>query len=379
MKFKSFIFTLLLLLYSTSFSKTLIVAEYRIDKNKVGNYTYLYGYKFQKGKFLHKTKIFGAPTFRKGIPGSYVRYDLGTNFIYQNRYVISGVGNVIDLKKRKLVVEESDDFIKAKGNILVFHRNNLYGSGYKILNLNTGSYTYAKNFKNLKGIPSPDFKYGLLKGSYYKKNKFYYQIYINNRKNQSKIIVKNAGVGTILSKFASTTSKVPMLWINKSNFIYAHYSKINKNYKVNLRLVNINGKTKSVKQIKNISPSRVNSSFSKDKKNRIIFTCSTGIFIVNINNGQLSLTKENNLWNSFSVDINNNGSNETIRFNNKIIGKFWCSAYQSETTEGYIATEYGPSGSNLGYPKGIKIWNKYTKKWITIDIPWVCDIIGWIE
>jgi hypothetical protein len=48
-------------------------------------------------------------------------------------------------------------------------------------------------------------------------------------------------------------------------------------------------------------------------------------------------------------------------------------------TENAIAIEYGPAGSNLGYPKGIKVWSNYTKSWMTIDIPWISALIGWIN
>ncbi|RYE30988.1 MAG: hypothetical protein EOP48_31680, partial [Sphingobacteriales bacterium] len=70
----------------------LIVAEYRIDSPRVGNFTYLVSYNLRDGILISKDTIFGAGTNKKGVAGSYVRYDLGRNFIYQNRYVISGTG-----------------------------------------------------------------------------------------------------------------------------------------------------------------------------------------------------------------------------------------------------------------------------------------------
>jgi hypothetical protein len=41
--------------------------------------------------------------------------------------------------------------------------------------------------------------------------------------------------------------------------------------------------------------------------------------------------------------------------------------------------EYGDHGSNLGYPKGIKIWTAQQNEWLTFDLPWVNSIVGWIE
>ena len=38
-----------------------------------------------------------------------------------------------------------------------------------------------------------------------------------------------------------------------------------------------------------------------------------------------------------------------------------------------------PAISNLGYPKGIKIWNNINNTWTSIDNELICDMIGWIE
>ena len=81
----------------------LFVAEFRIDTPRAGNYTYLVSYNFENGKLQSKDTILGAETFkedRKGRFNRYVRFEFGRNFIYNNRYVVSGTGNVIDIKKK---------------------------------------------------------------------------------------------------------------------------------------------------------------------------------------------------------------------------------------------------------------------------------------
>jgi len=40
---------------------------------------------------------------------------------------------------------------------------------------------------------------------------------------------------------------------------------------------------------------------------------------------------------------------------------------------------YGNVGTNLGYPNGFKVWTQATKSWITIDLPRICTIIGWVN
>jgi hypothetical protein len=64
-----------------------------------------------------------------------------------------------------------------------------------------------------------------------------------------------------------------------------------------------------------------------------------------------------------------------IKFKDENIGKIWCD--NPETGCGYFAAAYGDFGSNLGSPKGIKIWNRYTQDWTNIDIPSISTLIGW--
>ena len=68
---------------------------------------------------------------------------------------------------------------------------------------------------------------------------------------------------------------------------------------------------------------------------------------------------------------------QILRFNGREIGRWWSGG--ARTTEGFIAFEYGDVGSNLGYPKGVKVWNNITEKWVTLDAKWTNEIIGWIE
>src|SRR6187551_504514 len=93
--------------------KSLIVAEYREDKSGLGSYTYLVSYNFRDGKFISKDTVLGSlQEPDESTPWFHVRYDLGKNFIYQNKYVVSGVGNVIDLETKSFVMKASDEFIE---------------------------------------------------------------------------------------------------------------------------------------------------------------------------------------------------------------------------------------------------------------------------
>jgi hypothetical protein len=54
-----------------------------------------------------------------------IRFDLGPNQVYRNRWVITAYGNVIDLQEKKVLVDQHDRFVRASGDSLVFYTNDI--------------------------------------------------------------------------------------------------------------------------------------------------------------------------------------------------------------------------------------------------------------
>lgn len=354
--------------------KSLIVAEYKKDSTRVGSYTHLVKYNFIQGKFTSKDTILGAPVTRENIPGSYVRFDLGKNFIYNNRFVISGIGNVIDLKTKSLVIEDSDEFVASYGDSLVFRSNNKYkGSGFLILNLKTKSYGFVqdKNYRNIKGLLSPDLKHGIKVDQ----STIPYRILLCTSQNSCQTIVSDCGSGTRLLPYSSFIPNVATLWLDNFNFVYAKYSST-----VEIWKVNIETKSNDLLGVVDSVPQAIsNAYFFTDLNKNLLFTCAQGTFWVDHNHKTLLAVSERNHGNQFTSDLKGDENGVIIRHNNEIIGKLWCNCFDAVTSTDYYAVEYGDPGSNLGYPKGFKVWSSESKKWQTVDVPWLCAIIGWTE
>lgn len=63
-----------------------------------------------------------------------------------------------------------------------------------------------------------------------------------------------------------------------------------------------------------------------------------------------------------------------IRYRGTEIGRCWCDA--AATAPGQISVEFGPVGSNLGYPEGVKVWSVDSGLWTTIKPDWLTAIVG---
>lgn len=375
------------LLFANCFGQTklqkLIAAEYRIDSPRVGNFTYLVSYNFANGILLSKDTIIGVPTNKEGIAGSYVRYDLGKNFIYKNRYVISGIGNVIDIKTKSLVMEESDDFISAQGDTLIFHRANIFtGTGYLMLDLSSRKYKFinkAEIDKDKDRRSSPDKLHYLS----IDQSKIPYKIWLHNLDSKKKLVVKDAAHGPNIM-YSSQFPTIETHWLNNHTFLYVvHETKFDsekKDYsRVTLRKYDINTNSDTVFFILDrVNNGKTNGRFFTDEIGQLVYRSSGWSYhLIDTSKNVLRDYPFYELGFGFSTANKSDNDGTILKYNNSEIGKYWCS--NEVVGKGVIAIEFGDIGSNLAYPKGIMTWSNQTKSWTTTVIPWLSNIIGWVD
>lgn len=386
----------------------LIAAEYKGDSPGAGNYTYLVSYNFKDGLLISKDTILGAETFKKGVAGSYVRFDLGKNFIYKNRYVVSGTGNVIDIHKKALVIEESDEFVKASGDTMIFHRRNaISGTGFLMLDLQTGKYNFINNKDRDKGKEertSPDNRHYLS----IDKTAIPYKIWLHEADSEKKrILVNDAQHGPNMTEFPT----IETWWLNPHSFLYAvHEIKFNASReddaKTTLRQFDINSDTNEIKfdvsgkdyatvtlhqfdinsnsdkiffVLDSVARGRANGNFFADKTGQLIYrTSGWDYYTVDTNKRVLInyLFYELGFGSSMSIRYNKEGT--IIRYKNSEIDQLRCS--NEVAGEGVIAVTFDNAGPDHDYVRGIKVWSKLTNNWTTINnIPWLEKIIGWVD
>jgi len=361
--------------------QSLIAAEYRVDSPKVGNYTYLVAYNFTDGSFESKDTLLGAKTSRGKYEGSYVRYDLGKNFIYRNRYVISGTGNVIDTKTKSLLMEESDDFVEALGDILLFHRANARtGKGFLLLDLNSKVYKFINNKEWNRSLRfSPGKKYCLS----IDQSVIPYKIDLNDQHGQKiTTLVSNAGHGPNTND--SQFPNVETFWLNDTVFIYAiHQTKYAAGKKiyasVTVRTFNINNLSDKIfAVIDSLGQGSRNGNFFRDGTGQLLYrTSDWQLLQLDTLQQQLLAYPFYEYGHGFAEENEGNKNGKVLTYKKVAIGRQWFS--KVFVSNGIIAIEYGEPGSNPGYPKGIRTWSEQTTTWTTINIPWLCSAIGWID
>ena len=363
--------------------QSLIVAEYRIDTPRLGNYTYLVSYNFSDGELVSKDTIIGRVVFKKERLSPPVRFDLGKNFIYRNQYVVSGAGNVIDLRKKTFVTESADGFIEARDDTLVFYRANSYtGTGFLHLNLKTGDYKFVDTVSRLERdkMFSPNKKLNLIIDM----SAVPYKINLNSAENGKETLVKDAGTGPFPNGFQRP--KITTYWLDDNSFLYSKYNRLSVPgdlSRVDMHLYDIRCKKDSVIAILDSVKSGArypNDIFVKDQMGQLIYRNSypKRYHLVDTVGKRLLEYPYFQLGHSFStVNLGDGIAGTELRYGETSLGTHWIRS--NLVTEGMIACEYGDQGSNLGYPKGVKVWSSKTNRWTEIEIPWVSSAIGWVE
>lgn len=372
-----------------NFKQKLLVAEFRIDSPRAGNFTYLVAYNFEKGLLTSKDTILGAETFKKDLKGHYqryVRFEFGKNFIYHSRYVVSGTGNVIDIKDKKLVTEEADDFISASGDTMIFHRNNVYtGTGYYLLNLKTAEYRRIddkKHDQDRANRTSPD----QLRFLSIDRSSIPYKIVLHDTLGSKTILVKDAGQGP-----NTPSPDIKTHWLNNTSFLYTVHTinkidspKLNElsekadfpfrvPYLLTLQVhhYNIESNIDSITQMfDSLTNGETNDRFFKDGKGQLIYrTTDIRYFVVDTVHATLSPYLLYEAGNNFSFDILANTNGNNIYYKGKKIGV--NHPYKRVVGTGAIALE---TANNI-----IHVWSEHTQQWSKLNIPWISSLVGWID
>lgn len=349
---------------------SLLVAEYD-DHAATNHLQYLVNYIFVDGAMVSKETILSVPTIKDGVKGNYVRFDIGKNKIYRNRYVVTGIGNVIDIQAKKLLVAERGDFVAFSGDSIIFHTNDIFkGKYYSVLNLKTGLYQKVEN-PNYNPLPRPDVEVDETSQPF--------SISAYNVSGKKDVLVKDAGFGESQPLLGDDVRrKFAIFWLDNVSFLYANYSK--NQHDAGIYKVNINKAVEKVGDITEIPATAENAFFEYGSDGNVIYSCGKGRFVIDLKKKTATKILFEPVGNNFFVESDENPKyGRTIKYESSEAGKKWCRVDNAKTTNGYGAFQSDIVIGEDRYPQGVAVWNSTTKKWTSLDISSLGDIVGWVE
>jgi hypothetical protein len=349
---------------------SLLIAEY--DGNAaITHLQSLAKYVYIDGIFISRELVISLPTQKKDVQGDYVRFDIGKNRIYRNRYVITGIGNVIDIKTKKLLVEERGDFVAYNGDSIIFHTNNIFkGKYYSVLDLKTEKYQKVED-PNYNPVPRPDVEVDETIKPF-----SITAYYITGKKD---LLVKDAGYGEAQPLIGDDVKrKFQIFWLDNSSFLYGNFSKNQQS--VSIYKVGLNKAIEKIATIDEVPATAENAHFEfKDNKD-IIYSCGKGRFLIDLKKKLAVKESFEMVGNDFMMESDENSKyGRIIKYKENEIGKKWARIDNVKTTNNFIAGQIELVMGGEHFPLGVGVWNEIAKKWHTLEISSIADVIGWVE
>ncbi len=347
-------------------TSSLIIAHYDVQ-NLTTAVQHLYKYNFVGGAYAGKEKLLTIVGKKNG--KDYIRCDIGANRIYRNRYLITGLGNIIDLESKKVVSDVRLNWIGYRGDSIIFFTNDAFKGKY---------YSYFDTKTNLLAeIKSPLFK--ALHGQdieidYQTQNR---RIYLYPPSASKTLLINDAGYGEAMAQ-SDKSPAIPFHWIDNDNFIFPYYD-VSRNNCI-LTIVNVKDKSQQrLEKIIDIPKSRENSYFDHDAEGNLEYVCAKGKFLIDIKMKKSTQVIFERIGNAFDVEYFEQPYGHAVKYQKIEIGKYHFDLRQIKSGKSYLALYKLLMVGKEFYPQGLNIWNSSTKQWTEIEADDVASIIGWIE
>jgi hypothetical protein len=327
----------------------------------------IYNYHFLNGHFTGREELMVVPGKQNG--KDYVRTDLGENIIYDNRYVITSIGNIIDVKERKILWDGRANLVDVRNDSAIYYTNDAFkGKFYSVYNFKTKTYSEVKQLT---------FKAKIGQDVEYDKTKQPFQIFLYPQGKPKVELVKDAGYGQKIT----TDSKVPdplLWWIDDNNFVYTNFTN-KENTEIKFIKVAVDTKQTTVLGGITIIPQNVPASFKKLSKTQGLYQFGTKQILIDVATNTISDLQFTKPSDGFSAECKASGSGRIVKLNDKDIGKYHFQLKNFKTNGNMVGLVKELVVGTESYQQGIAVWNYSKKTWENVDAEDVLAFIGWIR
>lgn len=336
------------------------------DANKENFGQLIYRYNFVNNVYAGREKIMSVAGRKND--KDYIRFDRGENVLYKDRYLVSGIGNIIDLQEKKVVHDGTGRFVRCSNDSIIFFTNDIFkGKYYSYFDIKTNTYSEIKSL-TFKAIIGQDVEFDRSKSPY--KLLYYPQ-------NKPKVVLmEDAGHGGISSK--DKKADIPIYWIDHNTFIFP-----------NIKITDLEGSivkydisTKTAKVIGTFnSTANVPATYElvKSVGCYIEFYFKNKLYCINPAKETMLLSNYKEMDKNFSVEVEPKPSGRAVYYKGKDIGRYHFDLKNFKSSEHHAAMVKEIIMGDESYQQGMSVYNVATAKWENIDSEDVIAIIGFIK
>lgn len=327
----------------------------------------IFAYHFLNGHFTGRTELLTVNGKQGG--KDYIRTDLGTCTLYKDRYLITGIGNIIDLIDKKVLFDGRAQLVRCSNDSAIFYTNDFAkGKFYSVYNFKTNTYGEVKSLT---------FKAKLGQDVEFDKTTMPFKLNLYPANKPKIELVKDAGYGQVVSE--GKTPDPPMWWVDNSNFIYANYNK--DNTEISFYKVNADTKASTLMGKLPFKPGTKAPIITKEDKNVTTLTYADRLISVNTKTDKVEELNFTYPTNGFAAEVKETNPGRRIlqMNNNKELGKFHFQLKNFKTNDKTIALVKELIIGTDSYQQGMAVWNYDQSKFEKVDAEEVLTLAGWIN
>ncbi|MBA3680980.1 MAG: hypothetical protein H0W73_07405 [Bacteroidetes bacterium] len=323
-------------------------------------------YHFLNGHYTGRTELLTVTGKKDGKDN--IRTDLGINTLYNNRYLITGIGNIIDLKEKKVLWDGRASLLRCSNDSAIFYTNDIFkGKYYSVYNFKTNVYGEVKNLM---------FKPKVGQDVEFDKTTAPFKINFYPQSKPKILLVADAGYGQSGTKDGRVPDP-PMYWLDNSNFVYSNFNK--DNTEISFFKVNIDSKTNSLIGKIAIKPDAQNAQIQKVSNTQALFFFGSKQILVDVAANTVTDLQFTKPIDGFSYECKTNSYGHLVKLNDKDVGKyhFQPKNFKTENNIASLVKELvvGPES----YQQGMAVWNANKQGWENVDSEDVLTLVGWIK
>lgn len=325
----------------------------------------IYNYHFLNGTFTGREEIISVSGKKDG--KDYIRTDLGANILYNNRYMITGIGNIIDLKEKKVLWDGRANLVRCSNDSAIYYTNDAFkGKYYSVYNFKTNAYGEVKSL-TFKAKPGQDVEFD--------KTTAPFKIFLYPQGKPKVELVSDAGYGQQGTKEGRVPDPV-MWWLDNTNFVYANFNK--ENTEVSFYKVNADTKASTLIGKTAIKPETATASISQVDAKKTIMLFGGRQILIDVGANTVTDLPFSVPSNGFAYEVKTNSYGHIVKKDDKDVGKFHFQPKNFKTEKNIAGMVKELVMGNESYQQGMGVWNASKNAWQTVDCEDVLTLVGFV-
>lgn len=326
----------------------------------------IYSYHFLNGNFTGRDELITVQGRKEG--KDYIRTDLGRNTFYKNRYLITGIGNIIDLQEKKVLFDGRASLVRCENDSAVFYTNDIFkGKFYSVYDFKKNEYAEVKALA-FRARPGRDVEFD--------KTTSPFKINYYPPGAEKITICEDAGYGQTGTK-ESHIPDPPLYWLDNNHFVYTYFNK--ENTELSFYKVNVDSRDAKLLGKVTVSPEKQTAEMFPLGGTRLVMFLGNRQILIDYKEKVVSDLVFTSPDHGFCYECKPSASGRAIKLNDKEIGKlqFRPMNFAAENNIAAVVKEIsvGPDY----YQQGIVVWNPLSKTWNPVDADEVLRLVGWIK